>query len=64
MIFHSSKRAVSTFLHDFYKLFGGMAKFWGVENVNIAFKGDWLVPIFSFDLNSSISTVSDLSEDF
>ena len=64
MIFHSSKGAVSAFLRDFYELFGGTAKFWGVENVNIAFKGDQLVPIFSFDPQSSISTASDLSKDF
>ena len=64
IIFSYLKGTVSAFLLDFSEYFRGTAKFWRVENVNIDFNDDRLVPTFPLHPKDSISVISDTSGHF
>jgi hypothetical protein len=64
IIFSYLKGTVSAFLLDFSEYFKGTTKFWRVDNVNIDFNNDWLMPIFSLHPKDSISVISDTSGHF
>jgi hypothetical protein len=63
IIFSYEKGAISTFFfRDFSKLFWVTTKFLRVENVNIAFKSDWVVPISSHWEHQSMFCYRTLTE--
>jgi hypothetical protein len=64
IIFGYLKGTISAFLLDFSEYFRGTAKFWRVENVNIDFNDDRLMPIFPLHPKDSISVISDTSGHF